>query len=63
MDINKHFEEFPELEEQCKVMFREKYLELIGQMPVLQIEEYVLTIGIKCDPTREMVVENFQVLF
>lgn len=28
-----------------------------------QIEEYILTIGIKCDSTREMVVENFQVLF
>ena len=28
-----------------------------------QIEEYILTIGIKCDSSREMVVENFQVLF
>ena len=51
------------MEEQCKVMFRQKYEELIGQPPMPQIEDYILTIGIKCDSTRDMVVENFQVLF
>ena len=35
----------------------------MGQPPMPQIEEYILTIGIKCDSSREMVVENFQVLF
>jgi len=28
-----------------------------------QIEEYVLTIGIRCDPSRDVAFENFQVLF
>ena len=44
-------------------MFRQKYEELIGQPPMPQIEDYILTIGIKCDSTRDLVVENFQVLF
>lgn len=63
MDINKYLEQFPQLEEQCKVLFREHYTGLIGQAPMPQIEEYVLTIGIKCDSNREIVIENFQVLF
>ena len=40
-------------------MFRKKYEELIGQPPMPQIEDYILTIGIKCDSTRDLVVENF----
>ena len=59
MDINKFLEQYPQLEEHCKVMFREKYEELKGQKPMPQIEEYVLTIGIKCDSTRDLVIENF----
>lgn len=49
MDINKYLEQFPQLEDQCKALFREKYTEVIGQAPMPQIEDYVLTIGIKCD--------------
>jgi len=63
MDINKYLEQFPQLEDQCKVMFRQKYEELRGSPPIPQLEDYVLTIGIKCDSTREVVSENFQVLF
>ena len=44
-------------------MFRQKYEELRGSPPIPQLEDYVLTIGIKCDSTREVVSENFQVLF
>ena len=44
-------------------MFRSKYEELTGKLPMPQIEEYILTIGIKCDSSRDIVVENFQVLF
>ena len=63
MGINKYLEQFPQLEETVKTMFRDKYEELMGSPPMQQIEEYILTIGIKCDSSREMVVENFQVLF
>ena len=63
MGINKYLEQFPQLEEQCKAMFRSKYEELMGQPPMPQIEEYILTIGIKCDSPRDIVIENFQVLF
>lgn len=63
MGINKYLEQFPQLEETVKTMFRTKYEELMGSPPMQQIEEYILTIGIKCDSSREMVVENFQVLF
>ena len=63
MDINKYLEQFPQLEDQCKALFREKYTEVIGQAPMPQIEDYVLTIGIKCDSQRDIIVENFQVLF
>ena len=44
-------------------MFRQKYEELIGQAPRPEIEEYILTIGIKCDSSRETVYDNFNVLF
>lgn len=44
-------------------MFRQKFEEVMGKAPMPQIEEYVLTIGIKCDSPRETVFENFQVLF
>ena len=63
MSISKYLEQYPQLEDEVKGMFRGKYEELMGQPPMPQIEEYILTIGIKCDSSREMVVENFQVLF
>lgn len=63
MSISKYLEQHPQLEEEVKGMFRTKYEELTGKLPMPQIEEYILTIGIKCDSSREMIVENFQVLF
>ena len=44
-------------------MFRQKYEEIMGQTPRPEIEEYILTIGIKLDSTRDTVFENFSVLF
>ena len=64
MSISKYLEQYPQLEDEVKAMFRQKYSELMmGQPPMPEIEDYILTIGIKCDSTREMVNENFQVLF
>ena len=64
MSISKYLEQYPQLEDEVKGMFRQKYSELMmGQPPMPEIEDYILTIGIKCDSTREMVNENFQVLF
>ena len=34
MDISKYLEQFPQLEEQCKEMFRAYYEDVVGQTPM-----------------------------
>jgi hypothetical protein len=63
MDIARYLEAFPELEDKCKDLLRDKYIEMLGSEPRPELETYVITIGIKTESTRAEVLEYFRVLF
>ena len=63
MNIGAYLEAFPELESKCKEMLREKYIEMMDAEPLSEMEEYMITIGIKSELSRMEVFENFRVLF
>jgi hypothetical protein len=63
MNIGSCLETFPELESKCKEMLREKYVEMMDSEPLSEMEEYMITIGIKSELSRMEVFENFRVLF
>ena len=63
MNIGNYLEAFPELESKCKEMLREKYIEMMDSEPLSEMEDYMITIGIKSELSRTEVFENFRVLF
>ena len=63
MNIGIYLETFPELEAKCKEMLREKYIDMMDSEPLQEMEEYMITIGIKSELSRQEVFENFRVLF
>ncbi len=63
MDIGNYLEKFPQLETTCNELLNAKYQQMMGTEPLPEMQEYVMTIGVKSDSTRAVVFENFHVLF
>ena len=63
MNIGVYLEAFPELESKCKELLREKYIEMMDSEPLSEMEDYMITIGIKSELNRTEVFDNFRVLF
>ena len=63
MNIGGCLESFPELEAKCKEMLREKYIDMMDSEPLSEMEEYMITIGIKSERSRKEVFDDFKVLF
>lgn len=63
MDIGQLLEKHPSLEDLCRQQISLIHKEIVGADPLEEVQDYVLTIGVKNNSSRTTVMQDFQVLF